>query len=32
MTFLIKRGKRARYNVARAHLARFDPHGRIAGA
>lgn len=32
MTFLIKRGKRAVRGQARAHLARYDAHGRIAGA
>ncbi len=31
MTYLIKRGKRARLGVARAHLARFDAWGQIAG-
>jgi hypothetical protein len=32
MTFLIKRGKRARLRIATAHVARYDPHGNIAGA
>lgn len=32
MTFLIKRGKRALYRKARAHIARYDAHGRIDGA
>lgn len=31
-TFLIRRGRRARFNVARAHIARFDVFGNIAGA
>lgn len=31
-TFLIKRGKRALRRTARAHLARFDQHGQVAGA
>jgi len=32
MTYLIKRGKRARYRVARAHIARFNGLGQIVGA
>lgn len=31
-TFLIKRGKAALHRTSRAHLARYDAHGRIAGA
>ena len=30
--FLIKRGKRARIGVARAHLAKYDSHGNIIGS
>ena len=32
VTFLIRRGKRARNRQARAHLARFDTDGQIVGA
>ena len=31
-TFLIKRGKAAVKGRRHAHLAKFDPHGEIAGA
>lgn len=31
-TFLIKRGRRTRYRQARAHIARFDNMGNIAGS
>lgn len=32
VTFLIKRGKRARKSEARAHIARYGARGEIAGA
>jgi hypothetical protein len=32
VTFLIKRGKRARKSEARAHIARYDARSEIAGA
>lgn len=31
-TFLIKRGKRARLNIAKAHIATYDRFGEISGA
>lgn len=32
MTYLIKRGPRARRRIASAHIAKYDVHGNIAGA
>jgi len=32
MTYLIRRGTAAVQRRARAHIARYDPHGQIAGA
>jgi hypothetical protein len=32
MTYLIKRGRRARYRLAKAHLAHYNGFGQIDGA